>query len=66
MNSRELLKEALNLKPYEKTLLIDGLLSSLDNPDKDIDKIWHDEIEKRVAAIKNGSLKTIAYNLIIF
>ena len=61
MNSQELLKEALTLDPKDKTLLIDGLLSSLDEPDHDIDKIWHDEIEKRIEALKSGKLETIPY-----
>ena len=65
MNSQELLKEALQLKPQERTLLIDGLLSSLDEPDKTIEQIWHEEIEKRVEALRNGKLETISYNKII-
>lgn len=65
MNSQELLKEALQLKPQERTLLIDGLLSSLDEPDKKIEQIWHEEIEKRVEALRNGRLETISYNTII-
>ncbi|MCF7949760.1 MAG: addiction module protein [Spirochaetia bacterium] len=62
MNSQELLKEALSLRPQDKTLLIDGLLASLDEPDRNIDEIWHDEIEKRVTALKNGQLETIPYS----
>ena len=65
MNSQELLKEALQLKPQERTLLIDGLLSSLDEPDKTIEQIWHEEIDKRVEALRNGKLETISYNKII-
>jgi len=65
MNSQELLKEALQLKPQERTLLIDGLLSSLDEPDKTVEQIWHEEIEKRVEALRNGKLQTISYNKII-
>lgn len=65
MDSQELLKEALQLKPQERTLLIDGLLSSLDEPDKTIEQIWHEEIEKRVEALRNGKLETISYNKII-
>ena len=65
MNSQELLKEALQLKPQERTLLIDGLLSSLDEPDKTVEQIWHEEIEKRAEALRNGKLQTISYNKII-
>ena len=61
MNSQNVLKEALNLNPQERALLIDGLLISLDEPDKSIDEIWHEEIEKRVDAVKAGRLKTVPY-----
>ena len=62
MNTQELLKEALSLRPQDKTLLIDGLLASLDEPDRNIDEIWHEEIEKRVTALKKGQLETIPYS----
>ncbi|QEN03385.1 addiction module protein [Thiospirochaeta perfilievii] len=61
MNTQELFKEALNMPPKEKALLIDGLLTSLDKPDLSLDSIWETEIEKRVAAYKSGKLKTVPY-----
>ncbi len=62
MNTQELFKEALNMPPKEKTLLIDGLLSSLDEPDSNIYSIWDNEVEKRVKAYKDGKLKTVTYH----
>ena len=38
-----ILKEALTLKPSQKADLIDKLLSSLDKPDTEIDKLWAKE-----------------------
>lgn len=50
-------KEALNLQPTEKAQLIDKLLSSLDNPDKDIDELWAREAEDRIDAYDQGKIK---------
>jgi hypothetical protein len=49
-DSNEILKPALNLTPTEKTKPIDRLLFSLDNPDKDLDKLWSREAEDRIEA----------------
>lgn len=62
MDTQEILKEALRLSPSDKSLLIDGLLTSLDEPDLNIDSIWKEEIERRVAAYRDGRVKTIPYN----
>lgn len=59
MNTREILKEALKLKPDEKFSVIETLLASLDNPDKNIDTIWTEEAEKRLKAHREGRLKGI-------
>lgn len=58
---KSLLKKALKLKPQEKYILIEGLIQSLDEPDKEIDKIWADEAEKRLKAYREGRLKGAAY-----
>ena len=41
--SNEILKEPLILTPTEKAKLIDRLLFSLDNPDKELDNLWSKE-----------------------
>jgi len=58
---KEILEHALKLKPAEKFMLIEGLLTSLDEPDKTIDEIWAVEAEKRLRAYKEGKLKTVSY-----
>lgn len=58
---KDILKHALKLKPAEKFMLIEGLLTSLDEPDKTIDEIWAVEAEKRLRAYKEGKLKTVSY-----
>ena len=59
MGSTEIFKKALKLKPHERLIIIEGLLQSLDEPDKNIDEIWAKEAEKRLSAYKEGKLKGI-------
>ncbi len=55
---KEVLQEAIALNPTEKAKLIDLLVTSLDKPDKDIDKLWANEAESRLSAYKQGKLKS--------
>jgi putative addiction module component (TIGR02574 family) len=56
----DILKEALALKPTQEAELIDRLLSSLDQPDKEIDALWADEAESRVDAYEQGKIKAVS------
>ena len=47
MGTNEIIQEAINLKPQEKYLIIESLILSLNVPDKDIEKIWIEESQKR-------------------
>jgi putative addiction module component (TIGR02574 family) len=58
---RSILDQALNMRPADKYIIIEGLLNSLDEPDKTIDEIWAIEAEKRLQAYKEGNLKTLTY-----
>jgi len=62
MNNKQILENALNLKPKDKIGIIEGLLNSLDEPDKSIDEIWAIEAEKRLKAYREGKLKGIEYS----
>jgi len=55
----DVLKEALNLNPEERFLVVEGLLKSLDEPDAKLDAIWAEEAEKRLAAYREGKLTAI-------
>ncbi|MBN2285861.1 MAG: addiction module protein [Tissierellales bacterium] len=55
----KVLKEALALQPTDKVKLIDKLLSSLDKPDKEIDKLWKSEAESRIDAYERGEIKAV-------
>ncbi|NOX89501.1 MAG: addiction module protein [Calditrichaeota bacterium] len=54
----KILNEVKNLNPIEKIKLIEAILESFDNADKDIEKKWIREAEARYEAYKNGKLKT--------
>ena len=61
MGTNEIIQEAINLKPQEKYLIIESLILSLNEPDKDIEKIWIEESQKRLDEYKNGDLKTLSF-----
>ncbi len=56
----DILKEAIQLDPNEKAKLVDQLITSLDKPDKDIDKSWAEEAESRLEAYQQGNLKAVS------
>ena len=39
--------------------LVEGLIKSLDEPDKKLDEIWANEAEKRLSAYREGRLEGI-------
>ena len=57
--SEILLKKALELKSQERFFLIEGLIKSLDEPDKVIDDMWIQEAAKRLQAHREGKTKGI-------
>ena len=59
MGSKEILSEALKLAPEERFRVVEGLLTSLDQPDKTLDEIWAEEAEKRLAAYREGRMEGI-------
>lgn len=62
---KEILKDALALKPAEKAELVNKLLSSLDKPDRDIDQLWAKEAESRIDAFEQGKLKAITLEMVL-
>jgi len=59
MSTKELLDEAMKLRPEERFTLVEGLIKSLDEPDKKLDEIWAEEAEKRLKAYREGNLEGI-------
>ncbi len=59
MGPKDLLIAALKLKPDERLVLVEGLIRSLDEPDKELDEVWAEEAEKRLKAYREGRLKGV-------
>ncbi len=59
MSSKEIIEQALKLKPEERFLVIEGLLKSLDEPDKKLDEIWAEEAKRRLKAYREGKMEGI-------
>jgi putative addiction module component (TIGR02574 family) len=59
MSNKDILEMAMKLKPAERFLIIEGLIKSIDEPDKSIDEIWAEEAEKRLKAYREGKLQII-------
>ncbi len=59
MSNKEILEQAMALKPEERLMIVEGLLKSLDEPDRKIDEIWAEEAEKRLKAYREGRLEGI-------
>lgn len=60
MSAKELLDEAMKLKPEERLTLVEGLIKSLDEPDKRLDEIWAEEAENRLKAYRAGKLEGVS------
>ena len=59
MSNKEIIESALKLSPPEKLLIVESILRSLDEPDKEIENIWIEEAEKRLKAYRAGKLDGI-------
>ncbi len=59
MHTKELLAEAIKLKPEERFSLVEGLIKSLDEPNKKLDEIWAEESERRLKAYREGKLEGV-------
>ena len=61
MKADELALEIKSWPELEKVRLVNAILSDLDRPDPDLDRIWAEEARKRWTAYKSGLLPTVAY-----
>ena len=59
MKTEEIIEQAIKLKPSERFDLVEQILHSLDHPNPEIDRIWQEEAEKRLAAYRAGKIKGI-------
>ena len=59
-DTKQILKDALDLPSAERATLVDCLLSSLDQPDEQLDNPWRKEVEDRIKAYQAGKIKSVA------
>jgi len=55
----QILTEISPLKAVEKIKLVDEILSSLNQPNQEIDDIWAKEAEDRVKAYHDGTINAV-------
>jgi putative addiction module component (TIGR02574 family) len=60
MRSKEVLEKALKLDPEERFTLVEGLIKSLDEPNRELDEIWSEEAEQRLKAYRAGKIESIS------
>lgn len=65
MSNKEIIESVLKLSPQEKLMIVDSILKSLDEPDKEIEEIWLEESEKRLKLFREGKLKGIPFEQLI-
>jgi putative addiction module component (TIGR02574 family) len=60
-NTAKIVDEALSLPPRSRAKLADKLLDSLNPPrQREIDKLWADEVEDRIDAYERGEIKVVS------
>ncbi len=57
----KLVSQIKALPDVEKLRLVDAILTELDKPDPEIDRIWAEEARKRWVAYKAGRISTVSY-----
>ena len=56
----EILEQSLKLKASERYMLLEILHQSLDKSDPEINRVWRDEVMRRVKAYDDGKLATVS------
>jgi len=59
MTTKNIEKSILQLSPVERIRIVENILASLNQPDKNIERAWGIESDKRLAAYKSGKVKGI-------
>jgi len=60
-SAAKIVDEALSLPPRSRAKLADKLLDSLNPPrQRQIDKLWADEVEDRIDAYERGEIKVVS------
>jgi putative addiction module component (TIGR02574 family) len=57
----KLVTEILALPDEEKLRVLNAILTDLDKPDPEIDRVWAEEARRRWDSYKAGHLQTVSY-----
>lgn len=61
LSVQELSAHAEALSVAEKTELAELLLAQISPPDPEIEKLWAEEVERRIAAAREGRIPAVPY-----
>ena len=64
-DTQEILVRALALPDTDKARIVDELLTSLSPPDDQIDTLWREEVEDRIAAYNAGELRAVSLDEVL-
>ena len=59
---RKLTEQASLLPPVERAELVEGILQSLDATDPNLDQLWAEEAQDRLAAYRRGELEALDFD----
>lgn len=62
---KKITAEIHGLPDVEKLRLVDTILTDLDKPDPEIDRVWAEEARKRWAAYHAGRVPTVPYESVM-
>lgn len=60
----KLAKEIHELPDVEKLRLVDAILTDLDKPDPEIDRVWAEDARKCWAAYQAGKVPIVSYDFV--
>lgn len=62
ISAEKLEKEIRSLPDIEKLRLVDVILTDLDKPDPELDRVWAEEARKRWDRYKSGLISSSSYH----
>jgi len=60
MSTQTIIDEAISLPVEQRTQVVESILASLNQPQPDIDKLWLEVAEKRLAQMQDGTVETFS------
>jgi hypothetical protein len=63
-DTKQILETALSLPAIDRALILESLLTSLDQPDTDVDGLWAVEAKDRLAAFDAGQIDAVPADVV--